>query len=72
MTETAAYPSELEADIVLANRCRVRIRPLRRCEEESLRELYEMRRLLTGLGEIVSTKMSGGTSEFAFVRCRTK
>lgn len=29
-----------------------------------------IRKLLRGLGEIVSTKMSGGTSEFAFVRCR--
>ena len=38
VTETAPYPSELEADIVLTNRRRVRIRPLRRCEEESLRE----------------------------------
>ena len=38
--ETAAYPSELEADIVLANR-RVRIRPLRRDEEEPLRELVD-------------------------------
>lgn len=41
MTETATFPSELEADIVLTNRRRVRIRPLRRCEEESLRELYD-------------------------------
>jgi L-amino acid N-acyltransferase YncA len=31
-----------------------------------------IRDLLRGLGEIVSRKMSGGTSEFAFVRCRTK
>ncbi len=39
MAETAVYPSELEADIVLANR-RVRIRPLRQFEEEPVHELF--------------------------------
>lgn len=178
-SEAADYPSELEGDIVLANR-RVRIRPLRRDEEEPLRELFDclsprtrylrflspmpklpdsvartlarvdyrrqlalvaeydnpisteilglasfgalddsrvevglvirddwqrqrlgteladrllsaaeargfhqfvansssdnvaIRKLVRGLGEIVSTKISGGMSEFTFVRCRTK
>ena len=41
LTGPAAYPSELEDTIVLPN-CRVlRIRPLRRCEEDTLRELYD-------------------------------
>lgn len=40
LTETAAYPSELEADIVLAKR-RIRIRPLRPLEEEPLHELFD-------------------------------
>jgi RimJ/RimL family protein N-acetyltransferase len=31
-----------------------------------------IRRLLRNLGDVVSTKMSGGISEFAFVRRRTK
>jgi acetyltransferase len=39
MTETAVYPSELEADIVLANR-RIRIRALRQFEEESFHDLF--------------------------------
>ena len=41
MTETAAYPSELEDHIVLPNSRSVHIRPLRRCEEDAVRELYD-------------------------------
>src|SRR5688572_8650770 len=40
-TEPAAYPSELDGHIVLPNRRRLRIRPLRRCEEDAVRELYD-------------------------------
>jgi RimJ/RimL family protein N-acetyltransferase len=36
---TADYPVELDAHIVLPNRTRLHIRPLRRCEEEPIREL---------------------------------
>ena len=41
LTEPAAYPAELEDDIVLPNCRRLRIRPLRRCEEDAIRELYD-------------------------------
>lgn len=40
MTEPAPYPWELDTYIVLSNR-RVRIRPLRRREEESLRAFFD-------------------------------
>ena len=39
--ERAAYPSDLEDHIVLPNRRFLRIRPLRRCEEDTVRELYD-------------------------------
>ena len=41
MSEPAAYPSELDGHIVLPNRRLLRIRPLRRGEEEAVRELYD-------------------------------
>ena len=34
------YPSELEDDLTLPSRSRLRIRPLRRCEDRAIRELY--------------------------------
>jgi len=40
-TEPAAYPSDLEDHIVLPNRRFLRIRPLRRCEEDMILELYD-------------------------------
>jgi acetyltransferase len=41
LTEPASYPSELEDHIVLSNLRLLRIRPLRRCEEGTVRELYD-------------------------------
>ena len=40
-TEPTAYPSDLEDQIVLPNHRLLRIRPLRRCEEDTVRELYD-------------------------------
>ena len=41
LTEPAAYPSELEDHIVLSNLRLLRIRPLRRCEESTITDLYD-------------------------------
>jgi acetyltransferase len=41
LTEPAPYPGELDGHIVLPNRCLLRIRPLRQCEEDAVRELYD-------------------------------
>lgn len=35
------YPSELEDQLTLPNRSRLRTRPLRRCEDRVIRELYQ-------------------------------
>ena len=41
LTEPAACPSELEDHIVLSNLRLLRIRPLRRCEESTITDLYD-------------------------------
>ena len=41
LPEQAAYPSDLEDHIVLPNRRSLRIRPLRRGEEDTVRALYD-------------------------------
>jgi acetyltransferase len=41
LSEQPAYPIALEEQIVLPNRRRLRIRPLRPCEEDTVRELYD-------------------------------
>jgi GNAT superfamily N-acetyltransferase len=40
MTHAAAYPIELVGDLTIANDRRVRVRPLRRCEDGVVRDLY--------------------------------
>jgi RimJ/RimL family protein N-acetyltransferase len=40
VTDMTDYPADLDAYVILSNEKRVRIRALRRCEEQPIRELY--------------------------------